>query len=195
MQFDDLVTFLLEKNETRDSNIVIVGGLHGDETAGNLAANLFKGKDSIVVINNINTSGKRRLNGKDLNRHFDVDESTDLNNSILSKVLQYNPTIVIDLHEDKDAKGVYVYCSKELSPSIKQILKQYELPLAKSACGDRVSDGVVDDGNLPVKGTLEKALSKRNILYCTLETPTKWKLEKRVEVLKQITNNIINNFS
>jgi len=192
MKFDNLIKIILEENDIiNSSNIVIVGGLHGDETAGNLAANLFKNKKGITVINNINTSGKRRLNGKDINRHFDVDNSTDLNDSILAQVLEHNPRIVIDLHEDVDARGVYVYCSKELSSEVKQILKEYELPLAKSACGDKVSDGVVDHGELPTKGTLEKALSKRNIPYCTLETPTKWELEKRVEVLKLLVVNII----
>lgn len=190
MKFENLVNHVLYE-DTKNSTIVIVGGLHGDETAGNLAANLFKNKKGIVVINNINTTGKRRLNGKDINRHFDTESSTSLNDSILDRVLKHNPKIVIDLHEDVDARGVYAYCSKELSNKIKDILKTYKLPLAKSACGDKVIDGVVDHGHLPTKGTLEKALSKRNILYCTFETPTKWKLEKRIEVLKLLVDNII----
>ena len=190
MKFENLINHILFE-EIKNTSIVIVGGLHGDETAGNLVANLFKNRKGIVVINNINTTGKRRLNGKDINRHFDTKSSTNLNDSILASVLKHNPKMVIDLHEDVDARGVYVYCSEELSSKIKDILKTYELPLAKSACGDKVVDGVVDHGHLPTKGTLEKALSERNILYCTFETPTKWKLEKRIEVLKLLVDNII----
>lgn len=195
MKFDELFAqFLKERTQDITNTIVIVGGLHGDETAGNLTANLFKNRKGILVINNINTTGKRRLHGKDINRHFDVDDSTNLNDSILTKILECNPKIVIDLHEDVDARGVYVYCSKELSQRFKDLLQRYKLPLAKSACGDKVSDGVVNNGHLPTKGTLEKALSKRDILYCTLETPTKWSLKKRVNVLKLLVDNIIKDY-
>lgn len=190
MKFTHLVQHIL-KEQLLEQNVVIIGGLHGDETAGNLAANSFKNKRSIKVINNINTSGKRRLNGKDINRHFDTNSSTDLNDNILSEVLSHNPKIVIDLHEDKDARGVYAYCSIDLSDRVRKILNDYKLPLAKSACGDKVVDGVVDHGNLPTKGTLEKALSKRNIPYCTLETPMTWELQKRVEVLKLLVTAIL----
>ena len=177
MKFDVLLERL------RGDVVVIVGGMHGDETAGNLAAEKYKQHAGVVVINNINPSNKRRLNGKDINRHFDVDSTTPLNDSILRNILEHDPMLVIDLHEDVDARGVYAYCSKDLSDEVQYILRAHDLPLAKSACGDAATAGVIQGGDLPSKGTLERALTKRNIPYCTFETPTAWKLSKRVQVL------------
>lgn len=188
MKFNDLYSILLEKKE---GSVVIVGGMHGDEEAGNIAANSFRGMEGIHVISDINTSGKRRLDGKDFNRHFDTKDSNELNDSILTQILDISPRLVIDLHEDVDSRGVYVYCTSSLTPKIQSILDKYKLPLAKSAMGDKVNKGVVDDGNLPSRGTLERALAKRGIPYCTLETPTAWPLGKRVKVLRMIVNALL----
>ena len=198
MKFTRLIQEVLQNQykytKEYTGNIVIVGGIHGDEQAGNIAANSYKNTPGIIVINNINTTGHRRLNGKDFNRHFDKNDSSKLNNSILERIVECNPTIVIDLHEDVDARGVYAYCSKDLSEKVKDILQQYKLPLAKTACGDKVTKGVVDKGHLPTKGTLEKACSIRNIPYCTFETPTSWPLKERVRVLKLLVDSILSDY-
>lgn len=175
----------------QEGSVVIVGGMHGDEKAGNIAANSFKGTKGIHVISDINTSDKRRLDGKDFNRHFDTKDSNDLNDSILERILDILPRLVIDLHEDIDARGVYVYCTPSLTPKIQSILDEHDLPLAKSAMGDKVNKGVVDHGHLPSKGTLERALAKRDIPYCTFETPTSWPLEKRVKVLRMLVRALV----
>ena len=64
MKFDFLIENLLNKK-----TFVIVSGLHGDEPAGNIAAQFFTNKKNVHVISNINCTNKRRMNGKDLN-HF-----------------------------------------------------------------------------------------------------------------------------
>ena len=170
--------------------IVIVSGIHGDEPAGNVAAKCFEGKDNVIVLSDINQTGKRRLGSQDLNRHFDQD-GHDIQNSILSYIESLNPQLVISLHEDDKARGVYVYCSKQISDSIKKVLLKYNLPLAKSAYGDRTDSGVIDNGNQPYKGTLERALNRRGISYCTIETPLHLELEQRVNIFKKLVSELI----
>jgi predicted deacylase len=170
--------------------IVIVSGIHGDEPAGNIAAKYFEGKDDVIVLSDINQTGKRRLGSQDLNRHFDQD-GQDLQNSILSYIESLNPQLVISLHEDDNARGVYVYCSSNISDQIKKILLKYNLPLAKSAYGDKTDNGVIDNGNQPYRGTLERALEKRNIPYCTIETPLHLDLGQRVNIFKKLVSELI----
>jgi len=192
MNFYKLANAVFDMHQNRSkNNVVILGGMHGDEPAGNIAAESYKNVPGIVVINNINNTGKRRLNGKDVNRHFETNDSTSTNNIILQQVLQSNPKLVIDLHEDVDARGVYVYCSRSLSANMKIILQRHNIILAKFACGDKVNNGVVDHGRLPTAGTLEKACTKHNIPYYTFETPTCWPLPTRVDILKLLVNEVL----
>ena len=93
MKFDFLIENLLNKK-----TFVIVSGLHGDEPAGNIAAQFFTNKKNVHVISNINCTNKRRMNGKDLNRHFDTPDENDLQDKILLKIEEMNPSIVISLH-------------------------------------------------------------------------------------------------
>jgi predicted deacylase len=188
MIFDFLVENLLNKK-----TFVIVSGLHGDEPAGNKAAEYFKNQKNVYVISNINKTNKRRVDGRDLNRHFDdKGHSDEIQENIISQIEKLNPSMVIDLHEDDEVDGVYAYCSPELENIVKSCLCDIELDVAKSAHGDKTNKGVIVNGKQPYKGTLEKALAKRNILYCTIETPSSLEsFEKRVDCLKNIVHNLI----
>jgi len=188
MKFDFLIENLLN-NKT----FVIISGLHGDEPAGNKAAEYFKNQKNVHVISNINTTNKRRVDGRDLNRHFDDKGNSDeIQEDIISQIEELNPSMVIDLHEDDEVDGVYAYCSPELENIVKSCLCDIELDVAKSAHGDKTNHGVIVNGKQPYKGTLEKALVKRNIPYCTVETPSNIEnFEKRVDCLKQIVHNLI----
>jgi predicted deacylase len=188
MKFDFLVEKILNKK-----TFVIVSGLHGDEPAGNKAAEYFKNQKNIHVISNINKTNKRRMNGKDLNRHFDTPDENDLQDKILLKIEEMNPSIVISLHEDDEVDGVYVYSSPDLEEYIKKCLDGIDFKILKNVHGDKAEDGVITNGKQPYKGTLERALRRRNISYCTIETPSKNEnLKKRVDCLKKIVFNIIN---
>ena len=188
MKFDFLIENFLNKK-----TFVIVSGLHGDEPAGNIASQFFTNKKNVHVISNINCTNKRRMNGKDLNRHFDTPDENDLQDKILLKIEEMNPSIVISLHEDDEVDGVYVYSSPDLEEYIKKCLDGIDLKILKNAHGDKADDGVITNGKQPYKGTLERALRRRNISYCTIETPSKNEnLKKRVDCLKKIVFNIIN---
>lgn len=168
MKFD----LLFEEIIKNEKNYVIVAGIHGDEPAGNLAVKAFQNKKNIHIISNINKTHKRRFKGKDLNRHFDSKDSTSIQDNILNTILKINPILVIDLHEDCDINKVYAYCSPDIKEQVKKALSSLGVELATKAYGDKTDGGVISKGKQPYKHTLERALRKRNIPSCTIETPS-----------------------
>jgi len=166
-----------------ESPVVLVGGIHGDEPAGNIAAKKFEGRKDVVVIADVNTTGERRLDGVDPNRHFDKEDSLPIEDEILAKIEALQPRLVIALHEDDTTDEVYAYCSPGMKDKVQAVLAELGVPLAKSAIGDRADKGVIVRGHLPTAGTLERALRKRDIPSVTIETPVKsYDLKKRVEL-------------
>lgn len=170
--------------------VVIVGGLHGDEPAGNYAADFFEGRNNVHVISNINKTGERKFFNKDLNRHFDKDES-QIQENIMGQIENLNPKMVISLHEDNESKGVYVYSSEDLKETLQNILKKLGLPVVTMAENDRTSKGVITNGKQPYNGSLERALARRDIPYCTIETPVDWELAERISAMKHIVEELI----
>jgi len=189
-----LFDFLIEKTLNKKT-FCIISGLHGDEPAGNVAANYFNNKSNIFVFANLNPTDKRRLGGKDLNRHFDTKDSSELQKSLLTKIEELSPSLVISLHEDDEIENAYAYCSYEIKDIVKSAFRNIEVNKAKYAHGDKTDNGVIVNGKQPYSGTLERALKRRNILYCTLETPSRDKLENRIKCLKKLVEDIIRQYS
>jgi len=190
MKFDQLVESILV---SASGPTVIVGGIHGDEPAGNIAAKSFKGRSGVVVFSDINKTGHRRLKGVDPNRHFDQDDSLPEEDKLLEDIIALKPRLVIALHEDDSTDEVYAYCSPGMKDKLQAVLAKLDVPLAKSAIGDKADKGVITDGHLPTKGTLERALRKRDIPSCTIETPSaKMFLEERVSIHKKVVESLLN---
>jgi len=186
VKFDFLVEKIL-KNKT----YVIVSGLHGDEPAGNLALEPFKKLPHVRIFSKINPTPKRRYQGKDLNRHFDDEDKTDLSDQLLFQILELKPDLVISLHEDNEASGLYAYCSPDIKNKVQKILKKSSFRLAKRVHSDKTEKGVITHGKQPYKGSLERALRRRGISYCTLETPSSEDLKKRILCLKSLLKDLI----
>ena len=189
MKFDILVESILA---TTEGPVVLIGGIHGDEPAGNIAAKRYKGKENIVVIADVNPTGKRRLDGVDPNRHFDKKDSLPIEDEILAKIEEVQPRLVIALHEDDTTDEVYAYCSPGMKDKVQAVLAELDVPFAKSAIGDKTDKGVIVRGHLPTAGTLERALRKRDIPSVTVETPVKsYSLEERVKLQIRIVNGLL----
>lgn len=172
--------------------VVLVGGIHGDEPAGNVAAKKFEGIKNIFVISDVNTTGKRRLDGVDPNRHFDEDDSLPIEDEILKKIDEIDPMLVIAMHEDDTTDQVYAYSSPDMKEKMQEVLAHLNVKLAKSAIGDKTDKGVITHGHLPTKGTLERALRKRGISSCTIETPVEvYDLETRVKLQVEIVKSLL----
>jgi hypothetical protein len=171
--------------------VIIVSGIHGDEPAGNVVAELFRGTQGVKIISGINNTGHRRLHGKDINRHFDTADQGELQGMLLNQILENNPKLVISLHEDDEVDAVYSYASPSIKSIVEGILSSLELPLAETSHGDSADSGVISKGKQPFKGTLEKALTKRGIPYCTIETPSNWDLKVRTQTQQKIVSGLL----
>ena len=171
------------------NNVVITAGIHGNEVGGTLAAfclqKTFPQIPTYTVLNPMGfIQGTRRTNGKDLNRQFGKNDVTA--NNILQKVLSHQPSIVITLHEDDEVDHCYIYCNESLRSLAEQSLTvmHKRLPgLPRSVHGDKPDNGVITHGKYPVKGTLEKELSKLGINYICFETPQLKNLNDRIKAL------------
>lgn len=178
--------------KTASDKTVLTYNVHGDEPAGELVAQETFAPN-IEKVDVGNHSGKRRLDGVDLNRHFDAEGETPKNKEVLNTVLSKKPGLLVDLHENDEADGAYAYASPGMKDEVKNILKnmQHKLPLANSADGDLTDDGVITDGKYPGKGALVTAANKRGIPYVLLETPSsKAPIQERVEYQKEFIDKL-----
>jgi hypothetical protein len=175
--------------------ILLIGGIHGDEPAGNLAAQKFIGVEGVNIIYVINKTGKRRLHGVDPNRHFGEDDEIPEEKHILDIVDELNPALVISMHEDDTTDQVYAYSSPDMKEKVQAVLAELNVDLAKSAIGDKTDHGVITSGHLPTKGTLERALRKRGISSVTIETPVRmYELDKRISLQVKIVKGLLLQF-
>lgn len=98
--------------------VVVVGGIHGDETAGILAADALTGllpvKGRLVVIPRANRpacEGKVRTDYymEDINRSFPGDKGRGYSGYVAAMLTEaiagYQPSIIIDLHESRERYG------------------------------------------------------------------------------------------
>lgn len=190
---------IFEAYSMKKKKAVIISGIHGDEPAGNIAAQHFKKLKDVLVIDYVNTTGKRRFLGLDLNRNFLKRNMPEKDKDILQSILKVQPEIVISLHEDDSIGSVYMYCSADLSFFLQSLLKDTEITINTAhgfVHGDKAEKGVIQGGlSHKRQGTLERALEKYNIPHCTIETPTKkHSIEERAEIQKNIVTNILKHF-
>lgn len=168
------------------SNMLLVAGLHGDEPAGNEAADKLQNVDKIT---RVNKTGKRRIDGKDPNRHFDKETEGKLQKDILKTIEDKDPDLVVAMHEDDEAQKPYAYASESAADKLKAVLKDKNT--AQSAHGDKTDKGVISKGNNPKDGSLEKALDRRGIPRVTIETPSSAQsLEERTATQMDIVNKL-----
>lgn len=193
MKFHDLISrILLEEN--KHYKFVIISGIHGDEPAGNYIAKHFLNRDDVLVIPDVNKTGKRRYHGVDLNRHFDTEDISPIQKHILSEIEKADPILVIDLHEDDHELDIYAYSSTEVKKQIQNALKVTEEHIPKYVHHDKTDLGVVTHGKRPHKHTLERALDKLGVSYCLIETPTKKELKRRITDGSKIVEAILKQF-
>jgi hypothetical protein len=153
----------------KTASTLVVSGIHGDEPAGDVAAEKLKGTTD--VISDINPTDKRRFRGKDINRHFDKPVEGSIQQKLLDIIDSKRPSKVVALHEDDEVDKPYAYSSPSLAHEVKEALKDKDT--ATSAHNDKTDDGVISEGKNPPKGSLEKALDNRGVAHATIETPSK----------------------
>ena len=189
---------LLAADRRVDKNILIAGGIHGDEPAGPSAILRFLERDNspllqhfkFLILPCINPYGyvhntRENKKGIDLNRSFE--ESSIVEIDIIKKAVEGQRfDFCIDFHEDWEAKGVYFYEAQrenrwigpKITPQIEKIgpidreMGESDLPIA---------DGVFQTD--PEWGNVGFApyvfhFNADHVMTC--ETPTSWHMDRRI---------------
>ena len=188
----------LESSANVPKNILITGGVHGDEPAGVEAVLQFLERDNtellkqfaFVVIPCVNPSGyvhdtRENRDGVDINRSFETDEVSEV--AIVKKALgETQFSLAIDFHEDYEATGFYLYEGKRdeqyIGPKIANTVQTIG-PIDNEDSGEDAPD--IAQGVYKVasewgtQGLAPYLLHFYSEHVIITETPTVWPLEQR----------------
>jgi hypothetical protein len=159
--------YVFKAGKGTNKRLLLTSGLHGNESIGPKVSSMFlslkkiPSDTSVMVIPVMNPDGfigahRRDKTNSDPNRSFNKDSKTY--DKLLKAILEFNPTICVDLHEFHENDGAFVYTNM---PSIKnklnKIFKASNMPVTKKKeiTGDKVISGMAlynkkdkDDGTL-----------------------------------------------
>lgn len=188
----------LESTANSPKNILITGGVHGDEPGGIEAALQFLSRDnthllksfSFTVIPCINPYGyvsvtRGNKEGVDINRSF---ESDDVDEVVIFKkaVGQTQFSFSIDFHEDFEATGFYLYEGREDEQYIgPELANKVNIigPIDNDDSGEDTSE--ITQGVYKVaskwgtKGLAPYLLHFNTKHVLITETPTVWSIDQR----------------
>ena len=190
----------LEKSKSATRNILLSGGLHGDEYASPAAVLDFLERDHGVLLEYfrflvfpcLNPYGyengqRENKDGKDLNRCFDTDEES-LVRLVKKSIGAQRFNFHIDFHEDWEGEATYIYEGQRqerwLGPQIRA--KAAEIgPVDEDEGEDElpISPGVFKiDPSWGVLGFTPYTYAHHTDHVMMTETPYSWPLEQRVAV-------------
>ncbi len=191
--------------------VLITGGMHGDEPAGVEAVLQFLARDNTALLKNfsfmiipcINPYGyvhgtRETRDGVDINRAFETDDIVEV--AILKKALgQTQFSFAIDFHEDYDATGFYLYEGNRdeqyIGPELAAAAKAIG-PIDPEDPGEDAPDlaeGVYKVANAwGTQGLAPYLLHFHTEHVIISETPTVWSLEQRVALHLTILDTALN---
>lgn len=178
-------------------NILITGGIHGDEPAGPASVLRFLERDNthllqhfkFLILPCINPYGyahntRENKRGVDLNRSFDGTGIAEVE-LVKEAVVGQRFDFCIDFHEDWEAKGVYLYEAQRdkrwIGPKITHQIEKIGPIDGEMGENDLpIADGVFEVD--PAWGTVGLApylfhFNADHVVIC--ETPTCWSLDRR----------------
>ena len=201
----------LAASTPKPQQVLLTGGVHGDEPAGVEAVLQFLERDntallknfSFVIIPCINPYGyvhntRETRGGIDINRSFETDDVAEV--AIIKKALgQTEFSLAIDFHEDYDATGFYLYegnrneeyIGTKLATAAKAIG-----PIDPEDPGEDAPDlaeGVYKVANAwGTQGLAPYLLHFHSEHVIISETPTVWSLEQRTALHLTILDTALN---
>jgi len=204
----------LTSSAPKPQQVLITGGMHGDEPAGVEAVLQFLTRDnttflknfSFVIIPCINPYGyvhgtRETRDGIDINRSFETDDIVEV--TIVKKVLGHIQfSMAIDFHEDYDATGFYLYEGKRdekyIGPDLASAAKAVG-PIDPEDPGEDAPDlaeGVYKVANAwGTQGLAPYLLHFHSEHVIISETPTVWHLDQRVALHLTILDTALNALS
>ncbi len=190
--------------------VMVVGGVHGNETAGYRAAEKVKDysikKGTLLVIPRVNKlaieAGRRSAPGEtDFNRLFPQSKTASPKNALAKEVYsivkEYNVEWLMDMHEGFD------YYKNSATSSVGQTLIYYPANSAKSIVEDIVND--LNKGiktsiqkftllRYPVQGSLARSTAQYlGVNSFIFETSQKQTLTTRINLQEQAAKKLLSN--
>lgn len=197
--------YIIESNQPGPV-VMVVGGVHGNETAGYTAARKITdykiSRGTLLVLPQANrraVNAHKRYLSSDLNRDFPVSKydsaDTILAKSILNVINKYDVDWVMDMHEginysrlkssDSVGQSVIYYPSAQMTPFAKKVAKNFNKDIKTSY--RKFSVYVY-----PVKGSLASAAAKvHGANSFILETCKKDKLSTRQKYQLEALNLLL----
>ncbi len=205
--------FQLQSQSCHPKQILITGGVHGDEPASVEAAISFLTRDntnflnhfSFVVIPCINPYGyihdiRENKDNVDINRSFETDDVLEVT-IVKEAISNMHFTMTIDFHEDYEAKGFYLYegiqNQQYLGPQIANVVKLIG-PIDTEDSGEdttAVSQGVYRVASKwGAKGLAPYLLHYHSEHVIIPETPTVWEMAQRVALHLGILDTALDHY-
>jgi predicted deacylase len=201
--------YMCTKNHGSNLNIVVIGGIHGDEPAGicaalELATKEYPKSQMLSIIPCANPEGYQRNTrendqGEDINRQFDDDRRQKEENVLRDIVGQAD--VLITLHEDDVHEGCYVYAPKIHSDVGRKALEAMSSHLSITSSGkifgDLCDDGLLvgfDKDNPKHGASVEGYGKKMGVPSFCLEAPFNNGFDARVRALRDGALAIIRTF-
>lgn len=200
----------LASSAPKPQQVLITGGVHGDEPAGVEAVLQFLARDNTTLLKNfsflvipcINPYGyvhgtRETRDTIDINRSFETDDIVEV--TIIKRVLgQTQFSLAIDFHEDYDATGFYLYEGKRdeqyIGPKLAVAAKTIG-PIDPDDPGEDAPDlaeGVYKVANAwGTQGLAPYLLHFHSEHVIISETPTVWRLEQRVALHLKILDTAL----
>ena len=193
--------FSLKSPAANPKNILLTGGMHGDEPAGVEAILQFLKRDatnlqehfSFTVIPCINPYGyvrniRENREGIDINRSFETNDVLEV--TIVQEAIENMQFLfTIDFHEDYEAKGFYLYEGKHdeqyIGPGIVKNVNTIG-PIDSDDSGEDTTEIVQGVYKVASKwgtqGLAPYLLHFHSEHVLITETPTEWSLQQRTNL-------------
>ncbi len=205
--------FQLQSRSCNPKQILITGGVHGDEPAGVEAAMSFLARDntkllnhfSFVVIPCINPYGfihdiRENKDNVDINRSFETDDVLEVT-IVKEAISNMHFTMTIDFHEDYEVKGFYLYegiqNQQYLGPHIANVVKSIG-PIDTEDSGEdttAISQGVYKvAAKWGTKGLAPYLMHYHSEHAIIPETPTVWEMDQRVALHLGILDTALDHY-
>ncbi len=212
-----LTGYFRKSANPESKRILLSSGIHGDEPASVqailrlLEQDLIGDKNEIRIAPLLNPSGleiKSRFNkeGLDLNRDFRQSQSNEIR-SYKTWLRQHpHPDLSINLHEDWEAKGFYLYViaarnGDRIGRSILDRISEFAPIDLSESIDDHIADrGLILPANQFNPNDLENwpeaifLTQTHPHVHCTIETPSTLPIEERIKMHIEAVLHAINYF-
>lgn len=164
--------------------ILVTAGLHGNECIGPKVASMvlstreIPSEASVMVIPIMNPDGfigLHRKNAKDEDSNRSFNKAENPYKSIQKAILDFKPTICIDLHEWHESDGCFAYTNIEgLEEKIAEIINYSGMSKTekKKIHGEKVQSGTIYSDVTKNDGTLIDWLNSKKFRYILPEAKT-----------------------